>query len=98
DRAGRLGELARRPGTRVVRRRQRRHGPPAAPLAPRGRDARRSMRRRSWASGMLRVMQYRPTAAELLEAIGDLLGDEVIDAVPESLRHRVRVAHNLTQI
>lgn len=43
-------------------------------------------------------MQYRPTDAELLEAIADLLIDEVQDAVPEHLRHRVRVAENLLRI
>lgn len=43
-------------------------------------------------------MQYRPTDAELLEAIADLLVDEVQGAVPEHLRHRVRVAENLVRI
>lgn len=43
-------------------------------------------------------MQYRPTAAELLDAVARLLGDEVLEAVPEHLRHRVRVAENLCRI
>ena len=43
-------------------------------------------------------MQYRPTAAELLSTIGDLLDDEVLPVVPEALQHKVRVAANLARI
>lgn len=43
-------------------------------------------------------MQYRPTAEEFLDAIGDLLRDEIIEAVPDALRHRVRVAENVSRI
>ncbi len=43
-------------------------------------------------------MSSRPSASELLEAIGELLEDEVMPAVPEELRHKVRVAANLIQI
>ena len=43
-------------------------------------------------------MQYRPTAAELLGAIAELLEDEVIDAVDGPLQHKVRVAANLARI
>ena len=43
-------------------------------------------------------MQYRPTAEELLGTIADLLGQEVLDAVPGHLTHRVRVAENLSRI
>jgi hypothetical protein len=43
-------------------------------------------------------VQYRPTAAELLGTMADLLGDEVLAAVPEHLKHRVRVAENLARI
>ena len=42
-------------------------------------------------------MQQRPTAAELLADISDLL-TETIDAVQDPLRHRVRVAANLAGI
>jgi hypothetical protein len=40
----------------------------------------------------------RPRADELLEAIGELLEAEVMPAVPDELRHKVRVAANLIQI
>jgi hypothetical protein len=43
-------------------------------------------------------MQYRPTAAELLADIADLLDDEVLDAVGGPLQHKVRVAGNLARI
>ena len=43
-------------------------------------------------------MQYRPTAAELLSTIGDLMADEVLADVSEHLKHRVRVAENLARI
>jgi hypothetical protein len=42
-------------------------------------------------------MQQRPTASELLADISSLL-TEVIDVVPEAVRHRVRVAANLAGI
>lgn len=42
-------------------------------------------------------MQQRPTASELLTEISSLL-TEVIDVVPEAVRHRVRVAANLAGI
>jgi hypothetical protein len=42
-------------------------------------------------------MQQRPTASELLADISSLL-TEVIDMVPEAVRHRVRVAANLAGI
>lgn len=42
-------------------------------------------------------MQYRPTDAELLDTVADLLG-EVMDDVSPHLRHRVRVAENLLRI
>jgi hypothetical protein len=40
----------------------------------------------------------RPPAGELLKAIGELLEGEVMPAVPEELRHKVRVAANVIQI
>lgn len=43
-------------------------------------------------------MQYRPTAAELLDCIAGLLEDDVLGAVPPELQHRVRVAANLSRI
>ena len=43
-------------------------------------------------------MQYRPTAAELLASIAELLDDEVIDAVSGPVQHKVRVAANLARI
>jgi Domain of unknown function (DUF6285) len=42
-------------------------------------------------------MQQRPTAAELLADISSLL-TEVVDIVPDAVRHRVRVAANLAGI
>ena len=42
-------------------------------------------------------MQQRPTAAELLADISSLL-TEVVDIVPDAVRHRVRVAANLSSI
>ncbi len=42
-------------------------------------------------------MQQRPTATELLADISSLL-TEVVDVVPEAVRHRVRVAANLAAI
>jgi hypothetical protein len=43
-------------------------------------------------------VQYRPDAAELLDAVASLLEDDVIAAVPAQLRHQVRVAANLCRI
>ena len=43
-------------------------------------------------------MQYRPTAAELLSAIAELLESEVIDALSGPVQHKVRVAANLSRI
>ncbi len=43
-------------------------------------------------------MHDRPDAAELLEAIADLLEREVIAATEGGLQHRVRVAGNLCRI
>lgn len=43
-------------------------------------------------------MQDRPTAAELLATIAELLEDEVLAATQGGLRHQVRVAANLCRI
>ncbi len=43
-------------------------------------------------------MQDRPTAHELLTAIGDLLQGEVLAATSGPLKHQVRVAGNLCRI
>lgn len=43
-------------------------------------------------------MQDRPTGAELLRAIADLLENEVLPAVRGPLQHQVRVAGNLCRI
>ena len=43
-------------------------------------------------------MQYRPTAPELLDAIADLLTNEVLPVVPSEVQHKVRVAANLSTI
>lgn len=43
-------------------------------------------------------MQYRPTAAELLADIAELLEQEVLDAVSGPLQHKVRVAANVARI
>lgn len=43
-------------------------------------------------------MQYRPNAGELLDAIAELLGGEVLADVSGHLTHRVRVAENLARI
>ena len=43
-------------------------------------------------------MKYRPTDAELLDAIAGLLEDDVMPAVPPHLQHQVRVAANLARI
>lgn len=43
-------------------------------------------------------MQYRPDAAELLDAVATLLEREVLGAVPPHLQHQVRVAGNLCRI
>lgn len=43
-------------------------------------------------------MQPRPTAAELLSTIADLLDDELLPALPAHLQHKARVAANLARI
>jgi hypothetical protein len=43
-------------------------------------------------------MQYRPTAGELLDAVADLLEQEVLAVVPPELQHRVRVSANICRI
>jgi hypothetical protein len=43
-------------------------------------------------------VQYRPDAAELLDAIATLLERDVLGAVPPHLQHQVRVAGNLCRI
>ncbi len=43
-------------------------------------------------------MQYRPTTAELLAAVADLLETDVLAAVPADLQHKVRVAANLARV
>ncbi len=43
-------------------------------------------------------MQDRPTANELLEAIGDLLEKEVMPALKGPVQHQVRVAANLARV
>jgi hypothetical protein len=43
-------------------------------------------------------VQYRPTAAELLRSIADLLDEEVLSSTPPALQHQVRVAGNLARI
>ncbi len=43
-------------------------------------------------------MQDRPTAAELLEAIAELLEKQVLPAIQGPLQHQVRVAGNLARI
>ena len=43
-------------------------------------------------------MQFVPDAADLLAAIGRLLDDQVLDAVPPHLQHQVRVAGHLAHL
>ncbi|MCM6776673.1 DUF6285 domain-containing protein [Nocardia sp. CDC159] len=43
-------------------------------------------------------MQYRPTATEILDSVAELLDNTLLPALPEELRHRARVAANLTRI
>ena len=43
-------------------------------------------------------MQFRPTVSELLEDVAALLEDDVLDAVPGALQHRVRVAAHLLRV
>ncbi|MGH9214221.1 MAG: DUF6285 domain-containing protein [Acidimicrobiales bacterium] len=43
-------------------------------------------------------MQYEPSAIELLAAIAELLEDELLPALPDALKHKCRVAANLTRI
>ena len=43
-------------------------------------------------------MQYRPTAEELLASIAETLENELMPVLPESHKHRCRVAANLARI
>ena len=43
-------------------------------------------------------MQFPPDRAELLAAVGRLLDDEVLGAVPPHLQHQVRVAAHLVHL
>jgi hypothetical protein len=43
-------------------------------------------------------VQFVPEAADLLAAIGKLLDEKVLSAVPPDLQHQVRVAANLSSI
>ncbi|MGW1739423.1 DUF6285 domain-containing protein [Nocardia sp. NPDC001965] len=43
-------------------------------------------------------MQNRPTAAELLESLAELLEDTLLPALPPDLQHRARVGANLARI
>lgn len=43
-------------------------------------------------------MQNRPTAAELLESLAELLEDTLLPALPADLQHRARVGANLARI
>ncbi|WP_327147302.1 DUF6285 domain-containing protein [Nocardia sp. NBC_01329] len=43
-------------------------------------------------------MQNRPTAAELLESLAELLENTLLPALPPDLRHRARVGANLARI
>jgi Domain of unknown function (DUF6285) len=43
-------------------------------------------------------MQFLPDAADLLAAIGKLLDEKVLHAVPPEVQHEVRVAANLTSL
>lgn len=43
-------------------------------------------------------MQYRPGADQLLDTIAELIGTELLPALPVELQHRARVAANLAQI
>jgi Domain of unknown function (DUF6285) len=43
-------------------------------------------------------VQFVPEAADLLAAIGKLLDDKVLDAVPPDLQHQVRVAAHLSTL
>ncbi|MGW0248888.1 DUF6285 domain-containing protein [Nocardia goodfellowii] len=43
-------------------------------------------------------MQNRPSAAELLESLAELLEDTLLPALPPELRHRARVGAHLARI
>jgi len=43
-------------------------------------------------------VQNRPTAAELLESLAELLEDTLLPALPPDLQHRARVGANLARI
>jgi hypothetical protein len=51
-------------------------------------------RRTGWAG----PVKYRPSDAELLDAVASLLEEQVMPAVPAGLAHQVRVAANLCRI
>ena len=44
------------------------------------------------------MIEYEPSAEQLLAAIAELLEDEVLAAVPDALKHKCRVAGNLARI
>jgi hypothetical protein len=48
--------------------------------------------------GKLQPVQYRPTSAELLQTLADLLEGEVLPSAPRARQHQVRVAANLVRI
>lgn len=43
-------------------------------------------------------MQYRPSAAELLQALAELLETTLLPALPPALQHRARVGANVARI
>lgn len=43
-------------------------------------------------------MQYRPTSAELLTALAELLDDVLLPALPPGLQHQARVGANIARI
>lgn len=43
-------------------------------------------------------MQYRPSAAELLESLAELLETTLLPALPPALQHRARVGANVARI
>ncbi len=57
--------------------------------APCGSETRRSN---------VRTMQYRPTSAELLTALAELLDDVLLPALPPGLQHQARVGANIARI
>ncbi len=59
------------------------------PTAPSGSAKRRSN---------VTTMQYRPTSAELLTALAELLDDVLLPALPPGLQHQARVGANIARI